>query len=311
MRIALTGASGFIGTYTARALHAAGHRVTALVRPTSKRGAIDRYCDRFVAGTHDDEALWPEFLRDAECVIHNSIDWPTGPAWTLDHHLRSNLVASIKLLEASAPRQFVYISSIAVHHDMRPRWNGVIDEDHPLSPANEYGALKAAVEAHLWSAYYSRGQHTCALRPCAVYGVDPNLERSHGFALIEKLRRGEPVTKPGGGKFVHVDDVAAAIVATIGTPDAAGKPYNLVDCYARWSDWARMACEEMGVTVPIDLSSPSQPKNMFQKDAANTLGVALDRGHNGIRAHVRELIAVMDRGSSRYDLSTAKAATPT
>ncbi len=293
MRVALTGASGFIGSVAARQLHTAGHSVTALVRATSQREHIQPYVDRFVVGLHDDESLWPDLLDGVDCVIHNSLDWPADPDWNLDRHLKSNLTASIKLLEASSPRQFVYISSVAVHHDMRPRWQGVIDEDHPLRPAHLYGALKASVEAHLWSAHYERGQHTCAIRPCAVYGIDPELSRSHGHALIEQLKRGEPVNKPGGGKFVHVDDVAASILAVIGNSEAAGKPYNLVDCYARWADWAKIACEELGVSVPIDFSSPEAPANVFTKDAANSLGVRLDRGFDGIRSHLRMLMDVM------------------
>ena len=39
MLVALTGASGFIGSYTARAMHAAGHRVRALVRTFDERVA--------------------------------------------------------------------------------------------------------------------------------------------------------------------------------------------------------------------------------------------------------------------------------
>src|SRR5262249_29175506 len=157
----------------------------------------------------------------AECLIHNSIDGRSIWDGDLDRHLQTNLVGAIKLLEFSAPRQFIYISSIAAHHDMSPRWNGLIDEDHPLRPGNWYGALKASIEAHLWAAHVEAGRHVCAHRPCAVYGIDPKLEKSHGYSVIEKLLRGETtLNKPGGGKFVHIDDVAAAVVATVGNPAA-------------------------------------------------------------------------------------------
>src|SRR5688572_2847724 len=278
MRIALTGVSGFLGSYIARDLHAAGHEVVGLVRSTSRRDHVQQHVSKFVVGEQADESCWSELLDGAECVIHNSVDWQTIDQGMLKEHYQSNLVGTLRLLDRSTPRQFVYISSIAVHHDMGPRWGGVIDEDHPLRPENVYGALKAAVEAHLWAAHFNSGRNTCALRPCGVYGIDPVLERSHGFSLMQKIKRGEPINKPGGGKFVHVDDVAAAALAAVGNPAVAGKPYNLVDCYARWADWAQMAAEVLGVKLSIDFSSSPRPQNIFTKDAARSLGVKLDLG---------------------------------
>jgi nucleoside-diphosphate-sugar epimerase len=293
MRIALTGVSGFIGSVIAKRLVANGHQVTGLIRRSSRRDHIEPVIDRFVFGDQADETSWPDLLDGAECVIHSSIDRSAFEQDDAHHHYQSNLVGSLRFLDASAPRQFIYISSIAVHHDMLPRWKGIINEDHPLRPAHLYGALKASVEAHLWAAHFGDGRNTCAHRPCAVYGIDPDLERSHGYELIQKLLRNEPIRKPGGGKFVHVDDVASAVVATVGNPGAAGKPFNHVDCYARWADWAVIAADLLGVRADIDLSSPPEPENMFTKEAVNSLGVEMNRGHEGIREHLRQLIDMM------------------
>ncbi|MCA9286659.1 MAG: NAD(P)-dependent oxidoreductase, partial [Phycisphaerales bacterium] len=283
MRVAITGGSGFIGSVAIHAIARAGHSVTALVRPESRRDHIEASVDRFVVGEHDDESAWPQLLEGAEVVVHSSVDWPALHSGDEHRHLRSNLLGSIRLLHASRPLPFVYLSSIAVHHDMRPRWEGRVDEDHPLRPSSAYGALKAALESHLWAEHFGQGRATTALRPCAVYGIDPTLERSHGYEIIRMLRARKPFQRSGGGKFVHVDDVAAAIVACLGNPLAAGRPFNLVDCYARWSDLAQMAAEELAVDASIDHSSPPEPRNMFTKDAAASLGVRLDRGHAGIR----------------------------
>jgi nucleoside-diphosphate-sugar epimerase len=292
MRIALTGVSGFIGSVTARHLHAAGHSITGLVRETSRRDHIQPFVDRFVTGDQSDESIWPELLRDANCLVHNSVDWDALRSGNFRAHLERNLLASIELLELAAPRKLIFISSVAVHHDISPAWKCVIDEDHPLRPANHYGACKAAIEDHLWSLHARTGAAIAMIRPAAVYGVDPRLDRSVGYAFIERVRRDRSFDKPGGGKFVHVDDVAAVIRGCV----ESSRPVNIVnmaDCYARWADLAQWAAEETGIDARIDLSSPPQSKNQFSKEAARSLDVPLERGHEGIRRHLRELISLM------------------
>lgn len=297
MRVAVTGVSGFIGSVMARHLVEAGHQVSGLVRQSSRRDHIEQFVDRFVVGAHDERGCWEEFLDGADCVIHNSVDWGLlRHQDTFEQHVQTNLAASLGLLHRSAPRQFIFLSTIAVNHDMRPRWEGLIDEDHPTRPSSDYGACKAAVEAHLWSEHFGKGRHTSALRPCAVYGMDPNLERTIGYPIVKRVHEKQAFSKQGGGKFVHVDDVAASAVAIVGNADAAGKAYNMADCYARWGDWAQMAAQEMGLEARIDLSSLAEPKNVFTKTAANSLGVGLDRGHAGIREHLRELVGAMKLG---------------
>jgi len=291
MNIALTGASGFIGAAVAKRSAEEGHAVTALVREQSRREHIQPFVSSFVVGTHDDPIAVAQLLEDADVVIHDSFDWVTLQNGEIKAHLKSNLEGSINLLEASKDKQFIYMSSIAVHHHMHGKWKGNIDEAHPTRPGSLYGACKASVEAHMWAANASRNQQVTAIRPCAVYGIDPNLQRSIGWPMIESIEAGKPFAKLGGGKFVHVDDVAAATVAAINNPSASPHVYNLVDCYARWSDWARIVAEELGCEVDIDEHSPSTPKNNFDtSDVTDNLGVPLRRGMDGIRKHIKELI---------------------
>ncbi len=291
MNIALTGASGFIGSAIARHAHKNGHKVTALVRESSKRKHIEPYVTSFIVAEQGDPSVFPEFLDGADVVIHNSYDWSVMRNKGLMAHLNSNLLGSISLLEASEQRHFIFLSSIAVHHHMHANWNGTIDESHPTRPGSFYGAYKASVEAHMWAANASRGQQVTSLRPTAVYGIDPVLKRTIGYPIVQTIREGKPITKLGGGKFVNVEDVAAVAIACIDNPKASPCVYNLANCYARWSDWATIAAELLHANVEIDMSSPPAPKNTFDTaDVTKDLGIELNRGIDDIRKAIEELI---------------------
>ena len=291
MRIAVTGVSGFIGSYIARALHEAGHGVVGLVRPTSATEHVADVVERFVTGDHADPAAWEAMLDDADAVVHNSLD-RTSPQQDLERYMQQNVVASIRLLAASAPRPFVFISSVAAVADILPEAQGRITPAHPTRPASHYGAYKAAVEQFCLAAHLGEGRRVSIVRPCAVYGINRQLDRSHGYEVIQTLRRTGRYDRPGGGKFVHVRDVAATVAACLEQEQADGQIYNVADCYARWGDWAAIAAEELQLAdARIDLTSPAQPKNTFDKTNVQALGVSMSRGHDGIRDHLRNLIS--------------------
>lgn len=293
MRVAITGASGFLGSFIVRHLAAAGHQVTALIRPSTRRDHIAPFIDRYVEGDQADESAWPALLKNADSLIHASIArhaWNEDQSDPLNLHLHSNLLSSIKLLRASSPRQFIFISSMAVHHDLNHhRLN--LKDDHPL-PGSYYAACKSAIEAHVHAEHLG-GRATAIIRPCRTYGIDPNLERSEGHSIIESLRRSEPFRQTGWGRWVHVEDVGAAAVAIVGNPATSGRVYDLVDCYARHADWAQMAADVLGIHADIDFSGPPSPGSMIDPDAARTLGIHLNRGHTGIRDHLTGLANIM------------------
>lgn len=296
MKVALTGASGFIGSWTARTLHGEGHLVRALVRSSSRRDHIDPYLDGCVIGSVEERDAHLPLLQDCEALIHNAIDWRLIREGAWERHLDANLAASIELMHLAAQQgmHIIFVSSVAVHHEILPEWNGRIDGTHPMRPGGMYGACKAALEAHVWMLRSMHDIPCTIIRPAAVYGIDPALDRSIGVPILQRVRKGETLRRKGGGKFVHVDDVAQSMVRSLNCQSADGSIYHLADCYARWSDWGEMACEILGQQVEIDDSSPEQPKNMFTTDElAQDLNLPLDRGHTGIKDHLKELAALI------------------
>jgi nucleoside-diphosphate-sugar epimerase len=296
MLVALTGASGFIGSYTARALHRAGHTVRALVRPTSRRDHIAEVVGEFREGDVADTQAIAGLVAGAEAVIHNAVDWDALERSPVVNFER-NVLGSLRLLDAARQagvEQFVFVSSVAVYHEILP--DRALDENHPTWPSSIYGAYKASIEPHLKAYHTTYGMNTSAWRPAAVYGVDPNPKASQWYALIDTARKGGTIDTPAGGKITHVQDVADALTLAVGDASVAGQFYNLVDRYMYWQQAAEFAKAVAGSNATVVDRKGSGPKNTF--DTRKAVGffdrhgntTAIRRGLDGVRQYVGELL---------------------
>jgi nucleoside-diphosphate-sugar epimerase len=298
MLVALTGASGFIGSYTTRALHRAGHRVRALVREKSRRDHIEEHVAEWVVGEQSHPKSILEITRGVDCLIHNSLDWSGDENHDVENIL-NNFTSSLRLLEAArlvGAKQFIFVSSVAALREISDEWNGQITETHPTWPDGPYGAFKSAVEPVLKAYHLSYGMNTSAWRPCAVYGIDPKLSRSRWYDEVQKVRRGEMIDTNQGGKIVHVDDVADALTYAVGDESVSGQIYNLVDCYLYHQQAAEFARELTGSAAKIIDRKGSGPKNQFDCSKAIAFfgehgnHIALRRGHEGVRRYISQLL---------------------
>lgn len=296
MLIALTGATGFIGSYTAAALHRSGHTLRALARRTSRRDSASPFVSEWTVGElHEAQAL-AGLVAGAEVVVHLAADWNALATSPTSNYSR-NLLPSLQLLEAARQAgagQFIFASSVAVYHDILS--DRRLDEQHPLLPNSLYGAYKAAVEPHLHAYHHQFGMNTSAWRPAAVYGIDPLRSKSQWYELVQKVKRGDAIDTDKGGKIVHVQDVADALAAAVGDAGVAGKSYNLVDSYIYDQTVAEIAKSLCASASRIEARKGAGPKHQFDTSLAleffNRHGnsVALRRGEAGVRSYLEQLV---------------------
>lgn len=296
MLVALTGASGFIGSYIARALHASAHQVRALVRSTSRREHIAPYIAEWYEGDQADPQTQAGLTAGVDAVVHNACDFDAveqGPG----PNLAKNVLPSLQLLEAArvaGVEQFIFISSVAAYHEILQ--DRKLDENHPTWPGSIYGAYKASVEPHLMAYHHAYGMNTSSWRPAAVYGVAPHVPDSQWYDLIVTAQQGGTIDTPHGGKITHVQDIADAVTLAIGDKSVSGQLYNLVDGYMYWQVAAEFAKELSGSNATIlDRKGPG-PKNQFDTQMAvdfftrHNHPTALRRGAAGVREYVQDLL---------------------
>lgn len=294
MRIAMTGAHGFIGTYCARMLASDGHEIAALVRDPVRAQHIREICADFVVGDMRDVAVQQRLCRDADCVVHAAADWEAVRSADLRMGVEVNLLSSLRLLETARLAdvgQFIFISSTSVYSE---RVTGrAMDETHPAWPHSQYGAWKAAVEPYLKAYHQEHGLNTISLRPCGVYGLPTLAEHGAWAELVGRVMRGKPVEVDRGCEMVHVLDCAEAVRRCAGNAAVAGRFYNLVDCYVSERQVAEIARQICGSSSEIVVGGEGEGDRRFDMSAARSLGIPLNRGLEGVREYVEDLVEAM------------------
>ena len=122
MLVAVTGANGFLGSYTVAALRRAGHRVRALALPQARRDHVAAFVDEWQTGDQGDPSAVAGLVAGAGAIVHIAIDWTALNAGAIPNFER-NLLSSLRLLEAARvaqARQFIFVSTLEVYHEILP-----------------------------------------------------------------------------------------------------------------------------------------------------------------------------------------------
>lgn len=301
MLVAITGATGFVGSYVVRALKAKGHRVRALVRRTSRRDHVVSYVDEWTVGEFYDAQAQVGLVAGVDVVIHAAVDYEAAQSMPA-HNVTRNVAGTLQLLEAgrlAGAVQFIFVSSGAAYAEiLRDR---KLDENHPTWPDSLYGAYKASVEPFLKAYHTQFGMNISSFRPVAVYGIAPDLNESRWIDLVRAVKDGKAISTPAGGKIVHVQDVADALTLAVGDGQVAGHFYNLVDRHMYWQVAAEIAKELTGSSSEITDRKGLGPKNTYDTQSTvefferhgNHIGIR--RGLDGVREYVRDLLAALSK----------------
>ena len=194
LRIALTGATGFVGRRLQRQLIAAGHQLRALIRPASAANArLAPGCQAIIVELTDSERL-AAALDDIDVLVYCA---GSVRGAGIDDFRLANVTGVRNLATVAAARTrpvpFLLISSLAAS---RPQVS-----DYALSKFEGEQAL-AQFSALPWT----------VIRPPALYGPGDREMRP----VLNWIRRGlAPMPGPRGQRLslLHVDDLAGAVQA--------------------------------------------------------------------------------------------------
>lgn len=179
-KIAVVGASGFVGGYVLRALLQQGHAALAVCRCV---GRLPEGVEARRIADYGDPTALRGALRGADAVVHvagrahRSVSTATHRRVCERANCDQPLIAARAALEAGIPR-FVFTSSIAVH-GRRSAPGQALTANSPLAPVGAYGAAKLRAERGLRALSARYSLELSCVRPPLVYapGAPGNFAR--------------------------------------------------------------------------------------------------------------------------------------
>lgn len=217
-RVAVTGATGFMGSHLVRRLVGEGKRVRVLARSFNRLSPeVRNLVDVVVGGVQQQECV-RRTLEGADTVFHLA---GLATAWSPCEadYFTVNVDGVRRLLKAARSegvRRVVHVSTI-------------LTRLRPLRVPTPYAASKMQGE-RLVRAYTAAGGDAVIVQPCRVYGPGPLNDANGATKLIRNFLFSPcPVRlRDAGvrGNYVHVDDVVEGLLLAASRGEA-GASYVL------------------------------------------------------------------------------------
>ncbi len=246
--VLVTGASGFIAIHCIVQLLAQGYRVRGTLRSVAREPELRATLARFIESSDRLELVQADLLRDegwdaAACgcdyALHVASPFPLAEPQDENDLIRPAREGTLRVLKACAAagvRRVVLTSSVAAvsaghpagaTHFSEADWSVV---DSPTIGA--YAKSKTLAERAAWDFMSTLGpSHPMTLsviNPGLVLGPLPDTYARSSGELVMQLLRGQPGVARVHFQTVDVRDVAAAHIAAMLTPEAAGQRFLCV-----------------------------------------------------------------------------------
>lgn len=216
--IALTGATGYIGGALAERLVERGHRLRALVRPTSRTERLERLGAQLVVGDLGDAAALERLARGCDLVVHAAAELDFDAP--LASMAATNVAGSERLAEAVARAgvgRLLAFSSIAAYGGSPPDGSPAGEDAAIQRPApSNYAATKLAGQEALERAAATLSLRLEQVHPSLVYG--PPAKRGGANGLLRLIARGQMPAIVGADRlasWIFLEDLVEAVTRLI------------------------------------------------------------------------------------------------
>lgn len=227
MKVLITGATGFLGSYLARTLVAQHYQVRALKRPTSDLSMLGDAATKieWIEGDITDIPSLEDAMEGVDQVYHAAAMLAFGGR-SFDKMLKINVEGTANVVNVALSqgiKKLLYVSSITALGKSKD--GSPIDEsgDWEAAPIeSEYGHTKYLGELEIWRGI-AEGLDAVIINPSTILGAGKWEEGS--IQIIHQVAKGVPFYPTGSNGFVDVRDVVKAAIQIMESPESSGERY--------------------------------------------------------------------------------------
>ncbi len=211
MKIAITGANGYIGSHVAGELSKKGHQVIACDINFDK---IDENIEKCIIDIFQDDPNIFKTLKEPDVLLHMA--WRDGFAHNSKKHI-GDLSGHYKFLTNMIDGGLKHLAVMGSMHEVG-YWEGAIDENTPCNPLSMYGIAKDTLRKVMIAYCENNNCNLQWLRGYYIFGDD---KQNHSIftKLLEAAQDGKKTFPFTTGKnkydFVSVKELANQISATV------------------------------------------------------------------------------------------------
>ena len=214
MKIAITGATGFIGRHVRNALAKTDHDIVLVVRRSEKAGEITVHETIVTADLHQERTDWFELFGKPDAVLH--LAWGGLPNYMDEYHVEVELPMQSKFLKAlieSGLKKLV-VTGTCYEYGMS---SGALSEDQETNPNTPYGIAKDNLRKELFELQQRKNFDLTWARIFYPYGEGQS--ESSLYSQLKNAILSNQEFLMGNGRqvldFIQVEKVASSLLSLL------------------------------------------------------------------------------------------------
>ncbi len=247
--VAVTGATGFLGSHLTERLLKDGYAVRILARNEEKARKFEGRVSEIVIADIADKAAMATLVEGADYVIHLVSNFRTasGPPESYHKINVEGTKAVVDAAMAAGVKRLVHCATIGVHGNVKAT---PANEHSPYAPGDLYQETKLEAQQYVESVMGKSDMEIVIVRPCSMYGPG-DMRMLKMFKMLAKktfLLIG-PCTE--NFHAVYIDDIVDGFMLALKTPDVSGETFLIGgDRYLPLKDYIQVVADAEGAPMP-------------------------------------------------------------